>query len=148
MWKCACFSLVFAAVMLAGFPGRAIALDVLITEAEARLPPARDEKPDSRGITRGPRIVLQTESPLRSPAHLQFKFQTFGGAKIDLASLRLTLRKTPDVDLTPRIKAFVQPEGIDIAEAGLPVGDFDLRMELKDSDGRAAAKTFSLKVVQ
>jgi hypothetical protein len=134
--------------MLAGFPRPAVALDVLITEQEARLPPAKDEKPDSRGITRGPRIVLQTESPMRSPAHLQFKFQTFGGAKIDLASLRLTLRKTPDVDLTPRIKAFVQPDGIDIAEAGLPLGDFDMRMELKDSDGRAAAKTFSLKVVQ
>lgn len=140
--------MVLAAVIWAGFPHPAVALEALITEEEARLPPAKEDKPDSRGITRGPRIVLQTESPIRSPAHLQFKFQTFGGARIDLASLRFTLRKTPDVDLTRRMKAFVQPDGIDIAEAGLPLGDFDVRMELKDSDGRAAAKTFSPKVVR
>jgi hypothetical protein len=31
--------------------------------------------------------------------------------------------RTPNVDLTPRIKPFVQPTGIDIPDVELPVGD-------------------------
>lgn len=127
-------------------PLPASAAEVLITEQEAKLPPAKDAKPDSRGITRGPRISLLPESEARSPIHLQLKFQVFGGAKIDPQSLRVTLLKTPEVDLTPRVKPFAQVDGVDMPEAEAPAGDYAVRVELQDSEGRATAKTFSLKV--
>lgn len=126
----------------------ASASEVLITEQEAKLPPAKDAKPDSRGITRGPRISLITEPEVHSPLHLQLAFQFFGGAKIDPQSLRVTLLKTPEVDLTSRVKPFIQANGIDMPDAETPAGEYNVRVELKDSDGRPAAKTFSLKVAQ
>jgi hypothetical protein len=75
------------------------------------------------------------------------KFQSFGGAKVDTESLKVTYVKNLTVDLTPRLKPFTQSVGIDMPNAVLPVGDHVLRIDLKDSDGRAAATTFTLKIV-
>jgi len=54
--------------------------------------------------------------------------------------------KSPAVDLTPRLKPFVQPTGIDIPDAELPPGDHLIRVDVKDSDGRTATTSFTLKV--
>ena len=74
------------------------------------------------------------------------KFESFGGAKIDPDSVKVTYLRTPNVDLTPRIKPFVQPTGIDIPDVELPVGDHMVRVDIKDSDGRAGSTSFVLKV--
>jgi len=49
-------------------------------------------------------------------------------------------------DLTPRIKPYVQTAGIDIPDATLPAGDHLVRVDVKDSDGRAGTGVFVLKV--
>jgi hypothetical protein len=125
------------------------AANVLITEQEAKLPPPRGAvAADRRGITRGPKIdvVLQGDQ-LHSPMHFQLKFESFGGAKIDPDSVKVTYLRTPNVDLTPRIKPFVQPTGIDMPDAELPVGDYMVRVDIKDTDGRVGSTSFVLKVV-
>jgi hypothetical protein len=124
------------------------AANVLITEEEARLPPPRGAvAADRRGITRGPRIdVVMPEDQIHSPMHFQVKFVSFGGAKIDPDSVKVTYLRTPNVDLTPRIKAFVQPTGIDIQDVQLPVGDHMVRVDIKDSDGRIGTTSFILKI--
>jgi hypothetical protein len=76
----------------------------------------------------------------------QVKFQTFGGSSIDLDALKVTYLKTPVVDLTPRIKPFAQSTGIDMPDALLPPGDHLVRVDIKDSDGRAASMSFLLKI--
>lgn len=121
---------------------------VLITPEEASLPaPKGAIAVTSRGITRGPRIeYLGGQSVTRSPMRLQLKFETFGGAKIDPESLKVTYMKNPAVDLTPRLKPFVQPTGIDMADAVLPAGDHVMRVDVKDSDGRAATTSFTVKI--
>jgi hypothetical protein len=121
---------------------------VLITPEEASLPPPKGAVAvTSRGITRGPRIeYLGSPSATHSPVRLQLKFESFGGAKIDPNSVKVTYMKNPAVDLTPRLKPFVQPTGIDMADAVLPSGDHMLRVDLKDSDGRAATTSFTLKI--
>src|SRR6202047_2567495 len=124
------------------------AAQVLITEEEAKLPPPRGAvAADRRGITRGPKIdvVLQGEQ-VHSPMHFQLKFETFGGAKIDPDSVKVTYLKTPNVDLTSRIKPFVQPTGIDIPDVELPVGDHMVRVDIKDTDGRVGSISFVLKM--
>src|ERR1700674_2664983 len=109
--------------MCASFP--AYAAQVLITEEEAKLPPPRGAvATDRRGITRGPKVELVDDNqPVHSPMHLQLKFETYGGAKIDPNSVKVTYLRTPNVDLTDRVKAFVQATGIDIPDVQLPAGD-------------------------
>src|SRR4051812_3793697 len=103
----------------------ATAAQVLITEEEAKLPPLKGAVPtDRRGVTRGPKITYVEESePIRSPMHLRLTFESFGGAKIDLNSIKVTYLRTPNVDLTARIKSFVRAEGIDIPDVELPAGE-------------------------
>ena len=90
--------------------------------------------------------IVGVADPSRSPMRLQLKFESFGGAKIDTDSLKVTYIKNPAVDLTPRLKPFVQPTGIDMPDAELPAGDHLIRVDVKDSDGRAATTSFTIKI--
>ena len=83
---------------------------------------------------------------IRSPVRFQLKFQTYGGSKVDLEAVQATYLRTPSVDLTPRIKPFVNATGIDVPAAELPPGEHIVRIDIKDSDGRAATANFVLKV--
>ena len=137
---------VFGAVTAMPIPARAAPL---ITAEEAALPPQKGAVLNSgRGITRGPKIqVPDAETGAQtSPMRFQVKFQTFGGSSIDLEALKVTYLKTPVVDLTPRIKPFAQPNGIDMPDAQLPPGDHLVRIDIKDSDGRGASMSFLLKI--
>jgi hypothetical protein len=126
----------------------ACASHLLITEDEARLPPPKGAlTADRRGITRGPKIeVIVDGEQVHSPVHLQLKFESFGGAKIDPDSIRVTYMKTPTVDLTERIKSFVRANGLDMPDAELPPGDHMIRVDIKDSEGRVGTTSFVLKI--
>lgn len=137
------------AVLCIAGPVAAEASDlVLITAEEAKLPPQKGAVPvSSRGVTRGPKVELVSQTgAIRSPVRLQLKFQTFGGAKVDLGSVQATYLRTPNVDLTPRLKPYVNSSGIDVPAAELPPGDHIVRVDLKDSDGRTATTSFVLKI--
>ena len=120
----------------------------LITEQEAQLPPPKGAiAADRRGILRGPKVVfLSPADPTHSPLRLQLSFEAFGGAKIDPESVKMTFLRTPNVDLTPRIKPFVQPGGLDIPDTEVPPGEYMVRVDVKDSDGRPGSTSFVLKV--
>ncbi len=142
-----------AIVLMAGIVGLAAvtpvsAGTVLISADEARLPlPAGAVAVATRGITRGPKVAyVGTPDASKSPMRLQLKFESFGGSKIDTDSLKVTYIKTPSVDLTPRLKPFVKPDGIDMPDAELPAGDHIIRVDVKDSEGRSASTSFTLKV--
>ena len=124
------------------------AAQVLITEEEAKLPPPKGAVVvDRRGITRGPKIdFVSPGGQVHSPMHFQLKFESFGGAKIDPDSVKVTYLRTPNVDLTPRLKSFVRATGIDVPDVELPVGDHMVRVDIKDSDGRVGSTSFVLKV--
>jgi hypothetical protein len=140
--------IVGAAAMMSVASVPVYAAQVLITDEEAKLPPPKAAiATDRRGITRGPKIdFVAVSDPLHSPMHLQMKFESFGGAKIDPDSVKITYLRTPNVDLTTRMKSFVQASGIDMPDAELPVGDHMLRVDVKDSEGRVGSTSFVLKV--
>jgi hypothetical protein len=107
-----------AALIALGMAGPACAQSsaakvVLITAAEANLPHSPDVPLTTRaGVTRGPKIVLVSpaaDADVKSPLHLRLKFETFGGAKIDLSSVKVTYLKNPAVDLTARLGPITQP---------------------------------------
>jgi hypothetical protein len=138
---------------MVGTAGPAMAGEVqLITPAEAQLPPLKGAVPGAtRGITRGPRVELvdaPADGAIHSPMHLQLKFQAFGGAQVDPNAVQVTYLKSPEVDLTSRVKPFVQASGIDVPQAVLPPGDHVLRVDVKDTDGRTGTTSFTLKVAQ
>lgn len=144
MWMA---SFALCAVVATAPSTNAVAGAVLITDQEAKLPPAKGAfSVATRGITRGPRIDYVANTATKSPIRLQMKFESFGGAKIDTESLKVTYLKDPAVDLTARVKPFVQPTGIDMPDAVLPPGDHTLRVDVKDSDGRVATSSIVLKV--
>jgi hypothetical protein len=120
----------------------------LITDEEAKLPPPKGAVPvDRRGILRGPKVnLVLPDNASHSPLHLQLRFEAFGGARIDPDSVKMIYLRTPNVDLTSRIKPFIQASGIDIPETELPPGEYQVRIDLKDSDGRPGGTSFVLKV--
>ncbi len=137
-----------AGAMPAAVPARAAAV-VLITEQEARLPPLKGALvTERRGISRGPKVEFIADGdPTHSPMHFQLRFVSYGGARIDPGSVKFTYLKTPNVDLTDRVRPFVQASGIDIPDAELPPGDHMLRVDIKDQDGRVGTTVFDLKVM-
>ena len=145
MWAA---GLALCAVVCASPSTKAVAGAVLLTDQEAKLPPAKGAfAVATRGITRGPRIDYVASTTTTSPIRLQMKFESFGGATIDPATLKVTYLKDPAVDLTDRVKPFAKPTGIDMPDATLPPGDHTLRVDVKDSDGRVATSSIVLKVV-
>ncbi|AWM06574.1 MULTISPECIES: hypothetical protein [Bradyrhizobium] len=136
---------VVAAGLLLSAPARATQL---ITEEEAKLPPPKGAiAADRRGILRGPKVeFISPGDSMSSPMPLVLKFESFGGAKIDPESVKMIFLRTPNVDLTPRVKPFVKPEGINMQDAELPPGEYTVRVDIKDSDGRAGTTIFTLKV--
>jgi hypothetical protein len=141
------FNVLNILVGLAVGPSQVWAGTVLITEQEASLPP-ESAVVGSRGITRGPRIELvQPGETSHSPMRFQLKFQSFGGAAINIDSLRVVYLKTPEVDITPRVARFAKTVGVDIPDAEMPAGEHYIRVEVADLDGRTRSSIFVLKVV-
>lgn len=135
----------FLATILA-MPVPALAA-ALITTEEAALPPMKGAVATSnRGITRGPKITVAEDAAAKSPIRFQVRFQPLGGSNIDVDGVKVIYLKQPNVDLTPRVKPFVQPTGIDMPDAQLPPGDHLVRIDVRDSEGRVSTTSFVLKI--
>lgn len=141
-------NILFAAAVLLALPVNASAAQPLITDEEAKLPPPKGAvTTERRGIMRGPKVLFTGPSdPTKSPIRLVLKFESYGDAKIDANSVKVTYLRTPNVDLTSRVTKYVQPSGIDMPDAELPPGEYMVRVDLKDSDGRPASTSFTLKI--
>jgi hypothetical protein len=125
--------------------------EMLITEAEARLPKQHDAGVVSRGITRGPgieQLAPPADRQINSPFPLRIKFQSRNMVEIDPASIRLTYLTAPPVDLTERVRKYVSTAGIELAQAEVPPGVHVLRVELKDRQGRTSSAVVRLTVAE
>lgn len=123
--------------------------EVLITEAEARLPNTTTVSMDMRGLTRGPGIELLSPNPNQgatSPLLLKIKFDIRNKIEIDPDSIKLTYIKANPVDLTGRIKRYVSGKGIEINQAEVPPGTHILQLDIKDKQGRVGTAMIKLVV--
>ena len=126
----------------------AVGATPLITDDEARLPPPKGAiSANTRGILRGPKVeVISPNETAHSPLRLQLKFESFGGARIDIESVKALYLRTPNVDLTARVRPFIQADGIDRPDAELPPGEYLVRVDVKDSEGRPGSASFMLRI--
>ena len=120
----------------------------LISAKEAALPPAAGTLA-TRGISRGPAIKLtspESDTPVMAPFDFKVTFEPRGDAKIDLGSVKVVYMKSPFVDLTPRLKSAISPNGIDFAKADVPPGTHTIRVTVKDTEGRESNSVLNLVV--
>jgi hypothetical protein len=125
----------------------------LITEQEAALPNYELPMLVLRGSpTRRPKVVIVSPAPNagleNSPLNLKIRFKVFGGAKIDTDSIVMTYKKTPLIDVTPRIMRFIHADGIDIPEAEVPIGIHNFVIQVRDNDGRIGGADFGFQVTK
>ena len=125
------------------------AAEVLITEAEAGLPPAADAALDLRNVTRAPsieQVAPGANAHVHSPLALKIKFAARNNAKIDPANVKVTYVKKTPVDLTERLRKRVTADGIEMPDAEAPPGTHVIRLEVKDSQGRTGVAFIKLVV--
>jgi hypothetical protein len=124
----------------------------LITPAEAGLPPGKVPSAAVRGSpTRRPSITVISPSgagATYSPVDFKVRFSAFAGAVIEPDTVVVTYVKQPEIDITPRIKAFITADGIDIARAEVPPGLHQLWIELKDSNGNFNGREVEFLVIK
>jgi hypothetical protein len=137
---------VFAALLLFGSKASA---GELITRAEAALPPNADVGLDLRGMSRGPSLEQISPKPavsVRSPFVFKIKFIPHNNTTVDIKALKVSYLRLTPVDLTARLRDYTKGDGIDMPDAEVPPGTHLLRLELKDSLGRASISTIKLVV--
>lgn len=120
----------------------------LITKSEAALPAVKGGH--ERGISRGPTIIIASPAPgagtIHSPFDLKIDFKAHGNAKIDVESVLVTYLKNPKVDLTQRLRQFIEPNGIDVQNAEVPPGTHRLRVAVTDTNGHEGWTDFAFTV--
>lgn len=118
----------------------------LITPKESKLPDAAGSL-NTRGISRGPSIKIvspELGSPNKGPFEFKVDFEARGGATIDKSSVKVTYMKSPIVDLTPRVRNSITDNGIDFKNAEIPPGEHQIKILVKDSDGRESSTITTL----
>jgi hypothetical protein len=141
----------FGGLALGGLWQTSALAEVLITEAEAKLPNSINVSMNMRGLTRGPGIEQLSPHPdqsVNSPLPLKIKFQIRNKVAIDLMSVKLIYLKATPVDLTERIKKHLTPDGIEMDQAEAPAGTHVLRLDLKDKQGRVGTAIIKLTVAR
>jgi hypothetical protein len=126
--------------------------EVLIKPEEAALPPSTNASKvplTTRAITRRPDLTLVSpDKAVTSPFNLQLKFQAHGGSTIKPDSFHLIYLKSPVVDLTPRVRSYVTPNGVEMTGAEVPPGQHMIEAKISDSDGRESSGVFVLNVIK
>jgi hypothetical protein len=126
--------------------------NVLINQEEASLPAPPTTASVSlvtRGITRKPNVILTSpEASVSSPFNLQFKFEAHGGSKIKPNTFRIVYMRTPNVDLTARVKPFLTADGVEMTGAEVPPGQHMIKVTIADSENREGSAVFTLNVLK
>jgi hypothetical protein len=126
------------------------AATTLITAREAHLP--FDNTEVRSGIERGPDITAvypaAKSGVMQSPFDFRVKFVPHGGTQIDLDSLRVIYMRKPAIDLTQRVRKFVQPSGIVVPDAEVPPGVHRILIFIKDTSGHEGQADIRFEIGQ
>jgi len=124
----------------------------LVTPEEAMTP----GEVRSRGIFQreaplpnsGPDIRIEKpglDQTLQPPLDIAISFLA-RRAPVDLATLKVTLVKLVNIDLTDRVRQYLSPEGLRVPQVNLPIGEHVVRLSLGDQAGGVTVKEIILNV--
>ncbi len=126
----------------------------LITPEDAAMAPAK--KAPDRDLTQigtesslGPKIEVLKPSDgsiTQSPVEVDVKF-TPKVSPVDPSSLKVSVIKLIDIDITDRVRTYASAIGIHIPAAQLPSGKHTVRVSIADQDGLRSAKDIRFEVV-
>jgi hypothetical protein len=152
------FSMLLAAVWLLG-SGLALAEEPseatvevfeLITEEEAAQPDAPPTRGPVVDLTDGPNI--RVESPedgatYEGPFRVRVEFHPgSNGLDPDLDTLHVVYVKALKIDITGRVKKFLNENAIDVPSANAPNGRHTMRMYIEDVGGNASTRQMTVRV--
>jgi hypothetical protein len=126
---------------------------VWITSEEAQLPPYQGiPRFKTRGISLGPRIVVLAppangEAFLSArPVALHVRFEPVSNVPIDIHTLRVTYLRLLGIDITDRVRPYVNDHGIDIDNAEIPPGEHRIELQIGDREGHVSDEILKLVV--
>ncbi len=124
----------------------------LMTEGEAALAPppltrAAAELPRSGPVIKivTPQQAAEVTAPF--PVEIQFE-QRVGGAAVKMDTLKLTVLKIFEIDITDRVKPYVleKETKLLVKEAKIPVGRHRLKLLIADAEGRLTGEILEVTV--
>jgi hypothetical protein len=93
-----------------------------------------------RGAAPGaPQIVVEMPAEgvlVSTPFPVKIHFLPAPGAKINLESLKVEVLKLVPISLLSRVKPYLTATGIDVPEAKIPAGTYNVHIAVSDDQGR------------
>lgn len=120
----------------------------LLTADEAALPAAKSFGFAKNLHNDGPAIAVEDMEIKvgRGVFSMVVNFTSKEGSPVDLTTLKLECLKSSTIDLTSRIRQYVDKDGIKIHSVALPDGMYRFRVSIGDVNGRLSEKEFTVKV--
>ena len=103
-------------------------------EEDPNGPVIRLDSPQDQGVYEGP-----------FPIKVAFEAGPLGHP-VDMETLRLEYKKAWGIDITDRVRAFIDGTQIDVAESELPVGRHTVEIQIEDVEGHESRRTFTVTV--
>ena len=124
----------------------------LITLKEAAMKEAPLEKFIKiipKGVTPGPDIIIRSPEngkAYKQPLVIDISFVP-KGVPVSIDSFRVVYVKFFEIDITERVKEYIQKKGIVVPKADIPKGKHTLKIFLSDEKGNVTSKKLTFNVL-
>jgi hypothetical protein len=91
-----------------------------------------------------PQIIVEKPEQglgVNTPFPVKIRFVPTGGAKINVNSLEIDVLKLIKISLLSRVKPYATANGINVPEAQVPSGTYNIRIAVADDQGRRGETT-------
>lgn len=99
----------------------------------------------------GPEILVKNPRALEkvyAPVDILVSFEPGQSGQVpDMASFKATLIGFIDIDLTDRVREYIQGNRLDVKEANLPVGSHRIRIAIRDVQGNPNERDLDVTIV-
>jgi hypothetical protein len=90
----------------------------------------------------GPQIIVEKPeqgSSVPTPFPVRVRFIPSAGARINLQSLEIAVLKMIKISLLSRVKPYLNEKGINVPEAKVPPGTYNIEIAIADDQGRVGS---------
>ena len=142
-------SVVVALLLLFLIPGTVTGEDtvLLVTAEEAGMSTVRAAVKE---VDEGPTIKINSPkngSVLDGPFRLYIEIvKKADGAEVDMSSLKVNYLKVVTINITPRVKSYIEGTKLDVPKAEFPAGSHKTEIYIEDVEGNVSRKLFTVTV--